>query len=261
MCRLIGRMLLALMVLATQVASAVDTASEPLIVFAAASLTDVLQRIGAQYTQASGAPVKFSFAASSALAKQIESGARADAFVSADQEWMNYLDQRDLIKPDTRQDLLGNRLVLIAPRDSRVIMTLAPGAPILAALGKDGRLATGDPDSVPAGRYARAALTSLNVWDALQPRLARAENVRVALMYVARGETPLGIVYATDAAAESKVKVVGVFPETSHPPITYPVAATKVASADAISFIRFLRSDAAQNAFKEAGFSLIPAKP
>jgi molybdate transport system substrate-binding protein len=261
MYRLIGRMLLALMVFAAQIASAAETARAPLIVFAAASLSDVLQRIGPQYTQAYGVEIKFSFAASSALAKQIESGARADAFVSADQEWMNYLGERDLIQPDTRQDLLGNRLVLIAPRDSTVAVKLVPGAPILAALGKDGRLATGDPDSVPAGRYAKAALIALNVWDALQPRLARAENVRVALMYVARAETPLGIVYATDATVEPKVKVVDVFPETSHPPITYPVAATKVASADATSFIKFLRSGAAQSAFENAGFRLIPAKP
>jgi molybdate transport system substrate-binding protein len=261
MCKLIGRMLLALMVLAAQVAPAAENQRKPLIVFAAASLTDVLQRIGPQYTQSSGIAVKFSFAASSALAKQIESGARADVFVSADQEWMNYLNERELIKRDTRQDLLGNRLVLIAPLDSTVSVKLAPGAPLLAALGKDGRLATGDPDSVPAGRYAKAALTSLNVWDALQPRLARAENVRVALTYVARGETPLGIVYATDAAVEPKVKVVDVFPQTSHPPIMYPIAATKVAAADAASFIEFLHGGAAQTAFKEAGFSVIAPKP
>lgn len=260
--KLFGRILVSLLLLLqAQLTPAAENQREALIVFAAASLTDVLQQLGPQYTRSSGVPVKFSFAASSALAKQIESGAGADVFFSADQEWMNYLDQHNLIKHDSRQDLLGNRLVLIAPRDSKVAVTLAPGAPLLAALGKDGRLATGDPDSVPAGRYAKSALTSLDLWDALEPRLARAENVRVALMYVARGEALLGIVYATDAAVEPKVKVVAVFPENSHAPITYPVAATKTASADAGSFIQFLRSEAAQAVFARAGFRLVAAKP
>ena len=258
--QLFGRMLLGLMVLLAQIAPAAEKQHDALIVFAAASLTDVLQRLAPQYTQSSGVPVKFSFAASSALAKQIESGAGADVFFSADQEWMNYLDEHNLIQRDSRQDLLGNRLVLIAPRDSKVAVKLAPGAPLLAALGKDGRLATGDPDSVPAGRYAKSALTSFNLWAGLESRLVGAENVRVALMYVARGEASLGIVYATDAAVEPKVRVVAVFPENSHPPITYPVAATKNASAEASSFIQFLRSPAAQAQFGKAGFRVVPAK-
>ena len=240
-------------------ALAAEQERRSLIVFAAASLTDVLQQVASGYTQSSGVQVKYSFAASSALAKQVESGARADVFISADQEWMNYLDQRNLIDRDSRRNLLGNQLVLIAPSASTLKLKLAPGAPLLAVLGENGRLATGDPDSVPAGRYAKAALTSLNLWDQLQPRLARAENVRVALTYVARGETPLGIVYATDAAVEPKVRIVDVFPENSHPPIVYPVAATRVAAADAKSFLQFLRSEPAKAAFVKAGFRLIEA--
>jgi molybdate transport system substrate-binding protein len=230
---------------------------EPLLVFAAASLTDVLERAGKEYTQQGGVEVKFSFAATSALAKQLESGGRADVFVSADQEWMDYLDQRNIIDKGSRADLLGNKLVLIAPADSRAQIKLAPGAPLLKVLGDDGKLATGDPDSVPVGKYAKAALTSLNLWDAVQPRIARADNVRVALMYVARGEAPLGIVYATDVAAEPKVKVLDTFPATSHPPITYPIAATKVAQPAAKSFIAFLRGPAARVTFEKAGFSVL----
>ena len=255
------RMLLALL-LSSPLTMAAETAPRPpLIVFAAASLTDVLQQIAPHYAAASGVQVKFSFAASSALARQIESGARADIFFSADQEWMDYLAQRELIDAPSRRNLLGNRLVLIAPGTSQVALTLSADAPLLAALGPTGRLATGDPDSVPAGRYAKAALQSLNLWQAVQPRIVGAENVRAALMFVARGETPLGIVYATDAAVEPRVRVVDTFPEESHPPITYPVAATRVAGADAPSFLDFLRSEDAARAFARAGFSLIPKSP
>lgn len=232
---------------------------EALIVFAASSLTDVLQKASDAYTKSSGTPVKLSFAASSALARQIESGARADAFFSADLEWMDYLDQKQLLKPASRQDLLGNRLALIAPQDSQVTLKLAANAPIAAALGKNGRLATGDPDSVPAGKYARSALTALHLWDTLESRLARAENVRVAMAYVARGEAPLGIVYATDAAVEPKVRVVDLFPESSHEPITYPVALLKGSRAAAGSFTQFLRGKQAQAIFVAAGFTFLPA--
>lgn len=235
-------------------ASAAEQAREPLLVFAAVSLTDSLQKISDAYTQSTGVPVKLSFAASSALAKQIESGARVDVFVSADQEWMDHLENRGLIKGGSRSDLLGNRLVLIAPSDSSVAIELKPGAPIAAALGERGRLAVGDPDSVPAGKYAKGALGSLRLWTALEPRLARAENVRVALSYVARGEAPLGIVYVTDAMAESKVRLVDVFPESTHAPITYPIALTKAAGASAGDYVAFLRSDAASQVFKKAGF-------
>jgi len=246
--------------LLTQTANAAEAQRQPLLVFAAASLTDVLQQVGPLYTRQSNVPVKFSFAASSALVKQIESGARADAFLSADQDWMNYLQERKLIKIDTRSDLLGSRLVLIAPKDSKVTLKLQKGAPLLAALGRNGRLSTGDPDSVPVGKYAKAALGNLDLWSALEPRLVRADNVRVALMYVARGEAPLGIVYATDAIVEPHVRVVDVFPESSHEPITYPVAATTSASPATASFLEFLRSDAARAIFTKAGFSVLSSE-
>ena len=232
---------------------------KPLIVFAAASLTDALQKATDEFTKASGVQVKLSFAASSALAKQIESGARADVFFSADQEWMDYLEQRKLIAVETRTNLLGNRLVLIAPSDSRVAIKIGPDAPLAKVLGNNGRLATGDPDSVPVGKYAKAALTNLRLWDSVQARIARAENVRVALMYVARGEAPLGIVYATDAAAEPKVRVVDMFPETSHAPITYPVAVTSTAQPAAKTFVEFLRTPASRSIFQKAGFAIVGA--
>ena len=232
---------------------------QSLLVFAAASLTDSLQRVSDAYTRSTGVPVKLSFAASSALAKQIESGAQVDIFISADEEWMDYLEARSLIRPGSRSDLLGNRLALIAPRDSVAAIELTAGAPIAAALGRRGRLAVGDPDSVPAGRYARAALQTLGVWDALGPRLARAENVRVALSYVSRGEAPLGIVYATDAAIEPRVRIVDTFPERTHPPITYPVALVASAGRSAADYLEFLRSAAAAEVFTDAGFAVLPA--
>lgn len=238
---------------------AAESTQEPLTVFAAASLTDSLQKVSDAYTASSGVPIKLSFAASSALAKQIESGARADLFLSADQDWMNYLQERQLIQSSTRADLLGNRLVLIAPSDSKVSIDLKPNAPLLTALGQSGRMAIADPDSVPAGRYGKAALTSLGLWESLEPRLARAENVRVALMYVARGEAPLGIVYSTDARVDRRVRVVDEFPETSHAPITYPVALTAVARPATTDYLRYLRSDAAREIFEQAGFTVLNA--
>jgi molybdate transport system substrate-binding protein len=248
------RPLLLLALLITFSASATENNSDALTVFAAASLTDSLQKISDAYTQSSGVPVRLSFAASSALARQIEAGARADVFFSADQEWMDYLEQRKLINGPSRTELLGNRLALIAPRDSKVAIKLAPNAPLLETLGRSGRLAIGDPDAVPAGRYGKAALTSLGLWSALESRLARAENVRVALIYVARGEAPLGIVYSTDAAIEPRVRVVGLFPESSHPSITYPVATTTIARPHAAKYLDYLRSEAVRKVFEEAGF-------
>lgn len=247
--------------LLSQPAIAADTRREPLIVFAAASLTDVLQQVAPLYTQQSNVPVKFSFAASSALARQIESGARADAFLSADQDWMNYLQKHQLIEASTRSDLLGNRLALIAPKDSKVTFKLRRGAPLPAALGPNGRLSTGDPDSVPVGKYAKAALGNLDLWSALAPRLVRADNARMALMYVSRGEAPLGIVYATDAAVEPRVRIVDLFPESSHAPITYPIAATASASPEAESFLKFLRSAEARAIFTQAGFTVLGGEP
>jgi molybdate transport system substrate-binding protein len=187
-----------------------------LLVFAAASLTNVLGEIARLYENATGVPVKLSFAASSVLARQIEAGSKADVFVSADQEWMDYLQARNLIDKTSRRNVAGNRLVLIAPADSKVELKLARGAKLREALG-EGRLSTGDPDTVPVGRYARSALTALGVWDEVQDRLVRADNVRSAMVFVARGEVPLGIVYATDAAVDSKVRVVDIFPSHTHP--------------------------------------------
>jgi molybdate transport system substrate-binding protein len=224
-----------------------------LLVFAAASLTDVLGELSAAYERHSGVRVKLSFAASSVLARQIEAGTSADVFVSADQEWMDYLEQRQRLTSGSRRNLAGNRLALIAPADSRIALTIMPGFPLAAALG-EGRLATGDPDTVPVGRYARAALTKLGVWDEVQARIARADNVRTALMYVARGETPLGIVYATDAAMEPKVRIVGIFPAGLHAPITYPAAAMRGAKPAAKAYLDFLVSRAAGATWKQFRF-------
>jgi molybdate transport system substrate-binding protein len=226
-------------------------------VYAAASLTNALQDIGNQFNAKGSAQVKFSFAASSLLAKQIEAGADADLFFSADTEWMNYLADRNLVQTRTRKDVLGNHLVLIAPSGSNVSLEIKPGFPLAQALG-DGRLAVADPDSVPAGKYARQALTSLGVWGSVAERLVRAENVRVALTYVARGEAPLGIVYETDAKAEPKVKVAGTFPDKSHEPIVYPIALTVHAtSTEARAFLSYTEGDDAAQIFRRYGFVVL----
>jgi len=224
-----------------------------LLVFAAASLTTVLGDLAPAWEKTSGIPVKLSFAASSVLARQIEAGSDADVFVSADQEWMDYLQSRNLIAKSSRVNLVGNRLVLIAPADSKVELEIKPGFDLAGALA-GGRLSTGDPDTVPVGRYARSALMSLGVWDQIADRLVRADNVRSAMIYVARGETPLGIVYATDAQIDPKVRVVGTFPDNSHTPITYPAAATAKAGPDAAAFVVFLRSSEAAPSWKKYGF-------
>jgi molybdate transport system substrate-binding protein len=225
----------------------------PLIVFAAASLTNALQEVGDGFTKETSIPVRFSFAASSALARQIESGAPAEAFFSADVDWMGYLQQRNLIQIDTRHDLLGNRLVLIAPVDSLIKIQIAPHFALAAALGKQ-HLATGDPDSVPVGRYAREALTSLGVWDDVADRLVRADSVRSALAFVDRGEAALGIVYATDARIDKGVRVVDVFPADSHAPIIYPAALTRSAKPAAARFLAYVRGPAGDAVFKAYGF-------
>ena len=232
-------------------------AGKSIIVFAAASLTDALGEIDKVYTEKTGVEVKASFAASSALARQIESGAKAEVFFSADEEWMDYLAQRNLLQPKTRHDVLGNRLVMIAPADSTAKVDIKPNFSIASILGDNGRLATGDPDSVPVGKYAQAALTKLGTWDTIAPRLVRAENVRAALAYVARGEARLGIVYSTDAQAEKRVKVVGTFPADSHPPIRYPIAATTAATTDGTKYAEFVRSKASQDIFRKYGFGAV----
>ena len=227
-----------------------------LLVFAAASLGDALAQVDTAFTAQTGIPVRDSFAASSVLARQIEAGAPVDVFLSADPVWMDYLAQRGLLQRGSRRDLLGNALVLIAPRDSKVRLHIAPGFDLAGALG-DGRLATGDPDSVPVGRYARAALMRLGVWSQVSGRLVAAENVRAALEYVARGEAPLGIVYGTDAQAEKRVRVVDVFSEDTHPPITYPVALTARASPLAARYAAFLEGAGAREIFVRAGFVIL----
>ena len=232
---------------------AADAPRQELLIFAAASLTNVLDEIGAAYTKQTGQPVKFSYAASSALARQLEAGARSDVFFSADLEWMDYLQARNLIDRTTRRNVLGNRLVLVAPAASKIDLKIAPGFGLATALG-NGRLATGDPDTVPVGKYARSALTSLGVWNDVADKLVRADNVRSALAFIARGETPLGIVYETDAKVEKRVRIVDYFPADSHPPIVYPVALTAQARPAALQFVEFLQSAAAQAAFRKYGF-------
>lgn len=231
--------------------------AQDVTVFAAASLTDAMNEIGRDYEATARTKVKFSFAASSLLARQIEAGGEADIFMSADTEWMNYLADRGLIQTATRKDLLSNRLVLIAAKDSNIRLEIKPGFPLAQALGSE-RLAVADPDSVPAGRYARSALTSLGVWGTVAEKLVRAENVRVALAYVARGEAPLGIVYETDAKAEPGVKIIGVFPADSHLPITYPAALTKSGtSGEAKAFLDFVNGPRAAAVFKKYGFIVL----
>lgn len=228
------------------------------IVFAAASLTDALGDVGKAYKAKTGKDVVFSFAASSALARQIESSSGADMFMSADLDWMDHLDNRGLIAHDTRANLLGNRLVLVAPSDSNIAVRIVPHFDLLGALN-GGRLSVADPDSVPAGKYARTALTTLGVWNSVVNHLVNAENVRVALAYVARGEAPLGIVYATDAYSDKHVRIVGSFPDSSHPPIVYPVALTRDARPDARAFLVFLSGPEARAIFEKDGFTVLGA--
>jgi molybdate transport system substrate-binding protein len=214
------------------------------------------------FTQQGGTKVVASYAASSALIKQIESGAPADVFISADLDWMDYGAQKKLIKDDTRFNLLGNKLVLIAPKDSKLDkVDIGPGFD-LAKLAGDGKIATGDVRAVPAGMYAKAALEKLGAWAAAEPKIAMTENVRVALTLVARGEAPLGIVYETDAKSEPQVKVIGTFPPDSHPPIIYPAAATKDAKPEAAKYLAFLRSATSLVIFEKYGFTyLVKAGP
>ncbi len=215
------------------------------------------RRLTAAWKAEAGKQATISYAASSALAKQIEEGAPADVFVSADVPWMDYLSERNLVRTDTIVELLGNRLVLIAPADSDASLELTAGADLVTALG-DGRLAVGQVDSVPAGRYAKEALTSLGIWDQVSGRLAQAENVRAAQALVAAGEAPFGIVYETDANAEAGVRVVAKFPEDSHSPIIYPAAVTaEASSADAGAFMEFLRTETAEELFEKQGFTVL----
>ena len=226
-------------------------------VFAAASMKNAVDDINAAFTRQTGIKVTASYAASSALARQIENGAPADVFASADLDWMDYASSKKLVRDDTRVNLLGNRLVLIAPKDSKVEDVTIGAGFNLAALAGDGRIATGDVRAVPVGKYAKAALEKLGAWDAAGKKFAMAENVRAALVLVGRGEAVLGIVYETDAKVEPNVKIVGRFPEDSHPPVTYPVALTVAARPEATRYLVFLRSQAAKTIFETFGFSFL----
>jgi len=233
------------------------TQAQDVVVFAAASLTNALDEAGQLFERQGGAHTKISYAASSALAKQIESGAPADMFISADLDWMDYLEQHHLIQTATRKNLLGNRLVLVAPAESDAKAEIKPGLDLVGLL-KGGRLAMADPDSVPAGKYGKAALEKLGVWNSVRAAVAPAETVRAALLFVSRRETPLGIVYATDAAADPRVKIVGVFPPDTHPPIIYPAALTADSkNASAARLLEFLGSAAAKPIFEKQGFTVL----
>lgn len=235
----------------------VAAGAAPVMVFAAVSLKDALDQQIRNYAAAGGPAVRAVYAGSNALARQIESGAPADVFIAADAQWMDYLVARGLMVSASRRDLLGNALVLVAAADNAAALTLTPGtaaATLLRALA-DGRLAMANPEHVPAGRYGRAALEALGAWTALQPRLARSENVRAALAFVARGEAPLGIVYRSDAQAEPRVKVVASFAPGSHAPIVYPAALVAGRdSAAARAFLDYLASDMAAPVWRQAGF-------
>ncbi|MGN5374891.1 molybdate ABC transporter substrate-binding protein [Sphingomonas hankookensis] len=250
---MIRRMLL---LLATLLLAVPATAQpRPPVVLAAASLQESMNAAADAWARQGHLRPTLSFAASSALARQVAAGAPADLFVSADVEWMDDLDRRDLLARGSRVNLLGNRLVLIAPADSMARVALRQGVDLRAALN-GGRLAMADPDAVPAGRYGKAALTRLRAWDAVAASVVRAENVRAALALVERGAAPLGIVYATDAKASAKVRVVGVFPAASHPPIVYPVARLKASrNVEGERFRRFLVSPAGRAIFVRYGFS------
>src|SRR6516162_2945012 len=231
--------------------------SQKLIVFAAASLKDALDEVNAVYQREKGQETATSYAASSTLAKQIEAAAPADVFISADLDWMDYLAKRNSIKPQTRANLLGNRLVLIAPANSAVQLAIGPNFLLAAALG-NGRLAIADPNSVPAGKYGKAALEALGVWSSVADRLAPAENVRATLALVSRGETPLGIVYQTDADADKGVKIVDTFPENTHPPIIYPIAVVASSTNPAtVDYLAYLKSPVARGIFEKNGFTVL----
>jgi len=226
-------------------------------VFAAASMKNALDDVAKLYTEKTKAKVVASYAASSALARQIENGAPADLFASADLDWMDYVEKKGLVKQGTRFDLLGNRIVLIAPRDSKVDkIDIKPGFD-LAGLAGDGRIATGDVQAVPVGKYAKAALEKLGAWEKAAPKFAMAENVRAALTLVARGEAAYGIVYQTDAAVEPGVKIVGTFPADTYTPVTYPVALLKDAKPEAQGLLDFLRSNRVKKIFEQYGFAYL----
>ena len=229
-----------------------------IVVFAAVSLKNALDAVNAQWLKETGKKAIISYAASSALAKQIEQGAPAQMFISADLDWMDYVAKKNLIKPDTRSNLLGNRIVLIAPKDKAQPIEIKAGFDLAKMLG-EGRLAMANVDSVPAGKYGKAALEKLEVWPSVSSKVAQAENVRAALLLVSRGEAPAGIVYQTDAAADPSVKIIGTFPENTHAPIIYPIALTGSANhPDAAAFLAYVKSSKAKPLFEAQGFTVLP---
>ena len=247
----------ALVFLLGTVPSPVAAEGKTLTVFAAASMKNALDDIDAAYAARTSVKITVSYAASSALAKQIEQGAPADVFISADTDWMDYAIAKKSINESTRVNLLGNSIVLIAPKDSEINNVSIASGFDLAKLAGNGKIATGDVKSVPVGKYAKAALEKLGSWQAAEPKFAMAESVRAALTLVARGEAALGIVYSTDAKIEPGVKIVGTFPADSHPAIIYPVAATTTAKAEAADYLAFLRSSAAKTILEKYGFKFL----
>ncbi|HEY4136647.1 MAG TPA: molybdate ABC transporter substrate-binding protein [Alphaproteobacteria bacterium] len=231
--------------------------SKDVLVFAAASMKNALDDIAKQWQAETGKSVKVSYGGSSALAKQIEQGAPADLFISADTDWMKYVADKNLIKADTRVDMLGNRIVLVAGKDDKSTLKIAPGFKLSDAVGT-GKLAMANVDSVPAGKYGKAALEKLGVWDSVSGKVAQSDDVRAALALVSRGEAPFGIVYATDAAADPGVRVVDTFPLDTHPPIIYPAAVLAGSTnADANAFLTYMRSAKAKPLFEKQGFAVL----
>ena len=253
--RLLFACVLALPVVVAPLAKSV--AATPITVFAAASLTDVLQKIGDAYKAATGQDIRFSFASSSTLARQIAAGAPADIYASANEKWMDYVEKKGVIDGSTRISPVSNQLVLVAPKDSKLApVTVSSKLDLGKLLGDGGRIAIGNTDSVPAGIYAKQALQSLGIWASAEPKLAPSENVRVALAHVDRGETPLGIVYATDAEIDPNVKVLGAFPPSSHRAITYPFAILKGHDTPAVNaFFAYLTGPKAMPLFRKYGFA------
>ncbi|MDP1751691.1 MAG: molybdate ABC transporter substrate-binding protein [Reyranella sp.] len=250
------RALLAVMAAVLSVSPA-SAQSRDVVILAAASLKNALDEASAAWAKETGKATKIAYAASSALAKQIEAGIPADLFISADVPWMDYVAERKLIKPASRSDFLGNDIVLIAGKDSKVDLKIDKGFALGAALG-GGRLAMANIDAVPAGKYGKASLEALGVWPSVADRVAQAENVRMAMTLVSRGEAPLGIVYRTDATADPNVRVVGAFPASSHSPIVYPMALlASSTNPDAEAFVVFLKSAAARPFFEKQGFSVL----
>jgi molybdate transport system substrate-binding protein len=253
---LIKRILAPLLLGLVLIVGAASSIAANVTVFAAASLKEAMDEQARQFDAVTGNKVLVSYAGSNAVARQIEAGAPADVFISADLDWMDYVDQRHLLRAATRINLLHNALVLIAPASAAATLRIAPNFPLAAAL-KGGRLAMANPDSVPAGKYGKSALEKLGVWASVQNRLALGENVRAALTFVSRSEAPFGIVYRTDAMADKGVRVVDSFPADSYPPIVYPAAiVASSASPAAKSFLDYLRSAAAAAIWEKYGFGL-----